>query len=150
MLGSIFRPGTQAGLLVLNLPLMCCMTLGKRLILKEGGGLDPSRGTLSTLQTDPIRWRSLWGIGNREKGSVLSFLSFSVLLWLCLNMNVITKRFRRACALEGLCPALPVLGFFGFFFFWIRGVIFFFSTQGNGFPLHLWIHKTGLRTSVKY
>lgn len=49
MLGSVFRPGTQAGLLLLNWQLMCCMTLGKRLLLKEGGGLDPSQGTLFSI-----------------------------------------------------------------------------------------------------
>lgn len=139
MLGSVFRPGTQAGLLVLNLPLMCCMTLGKRLLLKEGGGLDPSQGTLSTLQINPIHWRSLWGIGNREKGNVLSFLLsfFFFLLWLCLNMNVITKRFRRACALDGLCQLFWSLGifllgrvcFFFFFFFFQLKAMAFYSTS---------------------
>jgi len=75
------------------------MTLGKSFTLNEGGGLDYLEEPFQLLKIDPSNWRSLQGIGNREKGNVFSFL---FLFWLCLNMNVISKRFRRACALEDL------------------------------------------------
>lgn len=45
-------------------------------------------------------------------------------------MNVITKRFRRACALDGLCQLFRSLGifllggFFGFFFFQLKAMAF--------------------------
>lgn len=77
-------------------------------VLHDLGEIINSRGgwwarltqrTLSTLNVDPINWKSLQGIGYREKGSIFSFL-FN--FWLCLNMNVFTKRFRSACALEDL------------------------------------------------
>lgn len=73
--------------------------LGKIINPKGGWWTRLTRRTLPTLNIDPINWKSLQGIGYREKGSIFSFL-FN--FWLCLNMNVFTKRFRSACALEDL------------------------------------------------
>jgi len=73
--------------------------LGEIINSKGGWWTRLTQRTLSTLNVDPINRKSLQGIGYREKGSIFSFL-FN--FWLCLNMNVFTKRFRSACALENL------------------------------------------------
>jgi len=52
------------------------MTLGKSFTLNEGGGLDYLEEPFQLLKIDPSNWRSLQGIGNREKGNVFSFLFY--------------------------------------------------------------------------